>query len=204
MEQVKQNKIVIIGGVHGDDLLGLEVLKFYFKKIPANFQLLIGNYHALEEKKKFIDFDLMNAGVGDKTCTTSIEKCRAGELHEVIGMYQHLISLHGSYVLDNVAIALNDDQETINLATALGAQQVIVIAAENNLLSTVPHALLFFKKVEFKTSPTTAEVADTVMHLSRLVDYGNYAIENMKKPEVIYSKATLDEIMEKGISEQKP
>lgn len=198
MSEINSNKIIIIAGIHGDDQLGLEVLKFYFKKIPINFQLLIGNYHALEEKKKFIDFDLMNAGVGDKTCTTSVEKCRAGELHEVLSQHKHLVSLHGSYVLDQTAIVLNDDQETINLATALGAKQIIVVSHPNNIFATVPHSVLYFKKVEFKSAPTTAEVADVVMNVQRLVDYGNYDVSKMKQPEVMRTEKSLEEVMDHG------
>ena len=172
MEESK-TKVVILGGVHGDDRLGVEVLTYYFKKPNPLLQLMLGNYQAVEKGQKFIDFDLLKAGKGDITCSTSIEKCRAGEIHEVLSQYDYAVDVHGSHVNEDLLILTNDDPETIKFAQTLGVERGIVIPKDNYLIESVKHNVTLIKKVEAKPDPSKEEIAETILKLDGLDLYFN-------------------------------
>jgi hypothetical protein len=164
-------KVVIMGGTHGDDALGVRVLTHYFQHNNPLFQLMLGNYKAIEQGVKFVDFDLMQAGKGDILCTTSIEKCRAAEIHEVLEQYDYVIDIHGSHVTDDCAIITRVDDETVRVVKALGITKAILVPSSNYLVESVKHNITLVKKVEARPAPTPGEVADTILMLDRLSEY---------------------------------
>lgn len=166
-----QRKVVIMGGVHGDDRLGLEVVTHYFHHNNPLFQLILANHKAVEKKKKFIDFDLIKAGKGDLTCTTSIEKCRAAEIHEVLEQYDYVVDVHGNHFNEDIIILTDNSKETLEFAKTLGIKRGILIEKNNYLIESVPHAITLICKVEAKLDPTNAEVANTVLMLNKLEKY---------------------------------
>lgn len=194
-----EQKICIIGGVRGDDALGVAVLTHYFQHPNTNFQLLLGNYRAIEEKKPWIDFDMLKAGKGDVTCTTSIEKCRAGELHEVLSQYSYAIDVHGSHVQEDCAVVFHDDHQTLAFASALGVQKIFVIPPAQYLLESVPHAVTLIKKVEAKPAPTSAEVSEVILMLERLQVFVHGEVSHVA--EVVRLDADRDNFLGKIIDE---
>lgn len=173
LENEIKPKCVILGGVHGDDKLGLGVLTYYFKHNNPLFQLVLGNHLAMKEGKKFIDFDLMLAGKGDITCTTSVEKCRAAEIHEILEQFDYVVDIHGSHFNDDCLIITKKDKKTLRFAKAFGIKKVIYVDPDNYLTSTVPYNVTLIKKIEAKPDPTDSEVADVVLTLDKLEKFFN-------------------------------
>ncbi len=166
--QQRTEKVVILGGVHGDDHLGVEVLTHFFQHRNPLFQLLLGNYKAIEQKKKYIDFDLTKAGKGDITCSTVFEKCRAAEIHEVLEQFEYVVDVHGSHRTGDYAIVTDERHRTLAFAQALGVARIVVIEPAHYLIESVPHAVTWVRRVQVKPAVAPDEVAETVLALNRL------------------------------------
>ncbi len=180
MKTKPTEKAVIVGGVHGDDQLSVEVLTHFFKHRNPLFQLVLGNYKAVEQQKKYLDFDLLKAGKGDATCTTAFEKCRAAEIHEVLEQFSYVVDVHGSHSAGEYAIVTAEDHRTLAFAQSLGVSRIIVIEPANYLIESVPHAVTLVKRVQAKPAVTPDEVAETVLMLNRLEEF--FAAEDL--PEI--------------------
>lgn len=167
-EELQNKKCAILGGVRGDDKLGVAVLTYYFKFPHDKFQLLLGNYQAIEKNVPFVDFDLLKAGKGDITCTTSVEKCRAGEIHEVLASFQYAVDVHGSHENDDMLVVFNTEPETIRFAKAFGVNKCVVVNPDNYLIESVPHAVTYIQKVAAKPQPETKEISKAIIIFNRL------------------------------------
>ena len=86
---------VIVGGTHGNELLGIDIVN---KWNPKNFSIhsckkIIGNPQAMENKVRYIDYDL-NRSFGVNAQSKGYEKERVGFLKEEISKEDFVIDLH--------------------------------------------------------------------------------------------------------------
>lgn len=90
-------KIALIGGTHGNEPIGLEVMRLFSqstKKYKNSFSCFWGNPKAYELKKRYVDFDL-NRAFGPNNSGLGYEKKRAEELKkEIFSHYDFSIDLH--------------------------------------------------------------------------------------------------------------
>lgn len=167
-EELKNKKCAILGGVRGDDKLGVAVLTYYFKFPHEKFQLLLGNYQAIEKNVPSIDFDLLKAGKGDITCNTSVEKCRAGEIHEVLASFKYVVDVHGTHENEDMLVIFNTDPETIRFAKAFGINKCIIVNPDNYLIESVPHAVTYIQNILAKPQPETKDISKAILIFNRL------------------------------------
>ncbi|MCJ8276758.1 MAG: succinylglutamate desuccinylase/aspartoacylase family protein, partial [Bdellovibrionales bacterium] len=90
--------IAIVGGTHGNEPVGLEVIRLLGENTPNNilhqYKTFQGNPKAYELQKRFVDCDL-NRAFGPKGTRQGYEKQRAEELDELIGgKFDLCIDLH--------------------------------------------------------------------------------------------------------------
>lgn len=107
--------IAILGGTHGNELVGIEVARTLISNPPKShfnhFKAIIANPKACEQKLRFIDFDL-NRSFGPETKTHGYEKNRSYELRkEIEGKYDFLVDLHTTTTNMGLTLIVNHDDE---------------------------------------------------------------------------------------------
>ncbi len=87
-------KILFIGATHGDEPIGIEVLRSLEKKFD-NFDWIIGNPKALKQKSRKYTADLNRSAPGNDK-SNQYEQKRAAEIIQLSKNYQYTIDIHGS------------------------------------------------------------------------------------------------------------
>lgn len=105
-------KIAIFGGTHGNELVGVEVVKALRKYKPLSphhtYETFIGNPKAIEHQTRYIDSDL-NRAFGKNARPHGYEATRAQELEsEIRGKFDLIIDLHTTTTNMGLTAILNN------------------------------------------------------------------------------------------------
>ncbi len=108
-------KIAIIGGTHGNEPVGIEVIKNLELKKEASsvheYDCFLANPMALKEKKRFVDTDL-NRSFGAKGTRLGNEETESARLtSEISGKYDFILDLHTTTSNMGLTVLLNNDNE---------------------------------------------------------------------------------------------
>ncbi|MBU2496944.1 MAG: succinylglutamate desuccinylase/aspartoacylase family protein [Nanoarchaeota archaeon] len=96
--------VVIMGGVHGDEICGVKVIDFLKKHIKeidrGTIYLIYGNPLAIKQEKRFVEMNLNRAFLQenkiDKIKINSYEYKRAKELMPILSSANFLLDIHSS------------------------------------------------------------------------------------------------------------
>src|SRR3990167_9116843 len=92
-------KFLVIGGLHGNEPLGLEVCKQLKKMKLPYLDVLYGNPAAIKQNVRFVDEDLNRVFPGNPT--GSLEAKRAVEIIKASQGYDFVIDFHNTHCPDN-------------------------------------------------------------------------------------------------------
>lgn len=118
-------KILVIGGTHGNELLGIKLVES-LQKIPIkNVDVYIANPRAVERKVRFTETDL-NRSFGKQTAS-SYEIDRAEELCELVKQYDVVLDFHNTQTPNNNCAFVGVDANPMlyDVAKSLGYEQII-------------------------------------------------------------------------------
>ncbi len=123
------DKFILITATHGDEKLGVDVMKELEKELSPNdfnFDWIIGNPKAYRKGVRFIDTDLNRAAPGN-VASNLYEEVRAAELIKLSSKYEFVLDIH-STVSDSgiVTIIPYPTLENIYLATALDIKRNVI------------------------------------------------------------------------------
>lgn len=118
-------KILVIGGMHGNEPLGIEVVK----KLKNNVLVdtMLGNERAVESDKRFIRQDLNRVFPGDEK-SDDYELKRAGQILRACSGYDIVIDFHNTHCPDNDCAFIGDTADPVlkKISTFFGLNRVIV------------------------------------------------------------------------------
>lgn len=135
-------KILVIGGMHGNETLGLEVVKLFQSEPVLAVDTLLANKQAIEANSRFVEQDLNRSFPGDGA-SEEYESRRAAEILERTKVYDVVLDFHNTYCPENDCGFVGDtaNDNLTDVAWALGLGRVIVAdydcinKAANNCLS---------------------------------------------------------------------
>ena len=94
MKKINNKKILIIAGTHGNEKIGIELIKkLKLKKLGGDFDYLIANPVALREEKEFIDVNLNRVYPGNENSLLYEERLAYKNL-KVARKYRYIIDIH--------------------------------------------------------------------------------------------------------------
>lgn len=118
-------KFLVIGGLHGNEPLGLEVCKKLEKIKITNIDILYGNKKAIRDNKRFIEQDLNRVFPGSNA---SYEGRRARQIMKICEDYDFVIDFHNTNCPGNNCGFVGGSrwQAAANLAAYLKLKKLIV------------------------------------------------------------------------------
>lgn len=120
-----KNEILFIGGTHGDEPIGVEILKG-LEQERQDFDWIIGNPKALEKGEREFEGDLNRSGPGDPKAKNYASR-RAAEIIEQTQNYRYVVDVHGSIKDMGIFIIItNPTEENLKLASLLNINRIAI------------------------------------------------------------------------------
>ncbi len=137
-------KIALIGGTHGNEPVGIEVMRLFERSnqnYENTYQCFLGNPKALELGKRYVDSDL-NRCVGSTGIRKGYEKERVHELQsQISGSFDFAIDLHTTTSNMGLTVVLTNTHENSQKAAVFLKSMFpeIKIIEEDRLDDDSPH-----------------------------------------------------------------
>lgn len=120
-------KVLVIGGMHGNETLGLEVVKLFQSKPILDVDTLLANEQAIKANSRFVVQDLNRSFPGDIE-SEEYEPRRAAEILEKAKSYDVVLDFHNTYCPENDCgfVGETANVDLTDVAWVLGLDKVIV------------------------------------------------------------------------------
>lgn len=141
----KRDSTLFIGATHGDEPLGVEVLREISKQEKGP-SWIIGNPKALERGTREFEGDLNRSAPGDRG-SKFFAKRRAAEIMELAQSYERVVDIHGTVSNTGIFIIMTREcPETWALAKEFDIARVVVWPSitpdlEGPLSESLPYAI---------------------------------------------------------------
>lgn len=118
-------KILVLGGMHGNELLGVKLVESLQETPIKNVDVCIANPRAVKQNTRYTETDL-NRSFGVQT-TSSYEIDRAKELSELTKQYDVVLDFHNTQTPNNNCAFVGVDANPVlyDVAKSLGYEQII-------------------------------------------------------------------------------
>lgn len=171
------NKILVLGGTHGNETLGVELVKLLRNKPMMGVDTLIANPRAVSAKCRYTESDL-NRSFGLQFPGT-YETKRARELRQTVKKYQIVLDFHNTMTPDNdsVFVGIGCSSRLHDVAKRLGLYECVeatydcinascpnVISIEISYGSFRDDASYWYKQIASLTSGGDIQEKDTLRH----------------------------------------
>ncbi len=158
-------KILVIGGMHGNEPLGIELVRLFQEKRIENIDVVLANENAVKDNCRFIKDDLNRSFPGNSQ-GKSYEQKRASYLLNLCKKYDLVFDFHNTHCPDNDCVFVGDlaDKKLYDTASYFGLNKVIIadydcinkytsncVSIEISLASKLMNANLWYKRI-FKLS----------------------------------------------------
>lgn len=118
--------ILVIGGMHGNEPLGQDVVAGFRKKPVKNVDAIFANQEAIDRNQRFVTQDL-NRSFPGRLDSEEYETRRAAELLRLAKYYNVILDFHNTHCPDNDCgfVGETAPQKLYDVASWLGLKRVI-------------------------------------------------------------------------------
>ncbi len=127
-------KVLVIGGMHGNEPLGLEVIRLFKKKPVSGVETVYANEEAIRNNSRFIKTDL-NRSFPGKIKSTDYETKRAASLLKLCKRYDVVLDFHNTYCPNNDCAFVGNSTNDITYKTAAYLKLKKVIVADYDCIN---------------------------------------------------------------------
>ncbi len=120
-------KILVIGGMHGNETLGLQVAELLQKNPVKNIDAILANEQAIEANSRFVGQDLNRSFPGD-TKSKEYEPRRAAQILALTKKYDVVLDFHNTYCPGNDCgfVGETAGKKLYDVSWLLGLDKIIV------------------------------------------------------------------------------
>jgi hypothetical protein len=120
-------KILVIGGMHGNEPLGLEIVKLLNQQQNPMIDTILANNPAIQQGVRFCELDLNRSFPGD-ALSQDYEPKRAAEILEACEAYDVVFDFHNTHCPDNDCSFVGETADSLlyDISDWLGLSRVIV------------------------------------------------------------------------------
>jgi len=128
-----KKKFLFIGGTHGDEKIGVDILAAIQKdRTVRRLDWIVGNGKAVQKNKRYIDVDLNRAAPGNSKAK-EYEKRRAWEILKLAKKYKYVIDIHGTKSSSGIFIIVTNPKiENLIFAASLPVRNVVIWVAKKS------------------------------------------------------------------------
>ena len=189
--KLKNKKILIIIATHGDEPIGISVVKNLKKiKLDKYFDCLVANPRALNKNMRFINFDLNRSYPGKKKSLLYEEK-KAYKNFKIIKQYQYVIDIHeASQGINNFIIVSRKKISNFFPINFINLNKVLLWPSSNNLNGSIGSVLKNAIGLEFgvKNKNRSMVITKASKIIQEFIDiiYFNKISQNPRKKKIFY------------------
>lgn len=169
-------KILVIGGMHGNEPLGIDLVRRLQNEKLENVDAMYANQQAIREDKRFVKEDL-NRSFPGSIKSSVYERRRAAELLKVCASYDIVLDFHNTYCPDNDCSFVGQAASDVlfDVSSTLGLKRVIVadyecinkyapncLSVEVSMTSPQNDVAVWTAKVKELAATSTIQAAETV------------------------------------------
>ncbi len=120
-------KVLIVGGMHGNEPLGVGIVRRLQKQPIKNIDAVLANEPAIATNCRFIGADLNRSFPGERT-SKAYEQCRAAELLKLCSGYDIVLDFHNTHCPGNDCgfVGETASQSLYDASAWLGLKRIIV------------------------------------------------------------------------------
>lgn len=120
-------RVLVMGGMHGNEPLGIDIVKLFQKNPVKNVNTVLANDLATKANSRFVEQDLNRSFPGDCD-SNNYEPRRAAQLLALANKYDIVIDFHNTYCPDNdCGFVGQSASELLNkTVVSLGLRRIIV------------------------------------------------------------------------------
>lgn len=182
----KNNKILFIAALHGNEGFGVDVMKKIEASLPSqdnNYEWVVGNPEAYKQDIRFTKEDLNRIAPGDAE-SEIYELKRAAELVKLSKDFSYVIDIHGTNANSGIFILVtNPTIENLLLAASLPIKNVVIWASKNSLKQGPITQFLHCPAVEIECGPKDSK--DIQLELEKVIN--NVLTTHLELPNLLDS-----------------
>lgn len=173
-------KILLIIATHGNEKIGLKVVREMEKLHIDNLAVQIGNEEALKLNKRYIDQDLNRSFLGKKN--GNYEERRAFKLTPAIKSSDLVIDVHSTTSdTKDTLIVSKLDKETLECVKSIQPKYVIIMEnSKNSLISQAKIGISF----EYGKDNSKIALKKTVLDIKKLLNHFKLIKEKLPKNKI--------------------
>lgn len=183
-------RILVIGGMHGNEPLGIEVVRLFRQKPVKDVEVVLANNLAIKSNSRYVGQDLNRSFPGDSK-SDEYEPRRAAQLLAITTQYDIVLDFHNTYCENNDCgfVGQSADELLYKAAASLGLKRIIV-ADYDCINKYAPNCLSV--EVSLKSPLNKSEVwYDQIAQLSKRSSLNTDA-GNLEKYRFVY-RMTLED-----------
>jgi Succinylglutamate desuccinylase / Aspartoacylase family len=122
----EQRKIMVIGGLHGDETLGIDLVNRIRNKPIAGIDAIFGNPMATSVQARYIDRDLNRVFPGK--LDGCLEEVRAYQIMQMVAGYDLIIDFHNTTSDDNNCSFVGETfiEDTLQISLFMGLNRIVI------------------------------------------------------------------------------
>lgn len=171
-------KILLIGGMHGNEPLGIKLVKMFRDKQIKNVDAIFANQKAIKANCRFISQDLNRSFPGNIR-SKIYEQKRAAKIIKICRQYDLVLDFHNTYCPDNDCsfVGKSAIKSIYDISLRLGFNKVIVadydcinkyapncLSVEISLTSKLNSSRIWYKRI---IQLATSKTISTTLRLQR-------------------------------------
>lgn len=120
-------KVLVIGGMHGNEPLGIKVAKLFQQNPVINVDVILANEPAIQQNCRFVTQDLNRSFPGDSK-SKNYESTRANKILKLTKRYDIVLDFHNTHCSKNDCgfVGNGAKQSIYDVAWLLGLEKIIV------------------------------------------------------------------------------
>jgi len=134
----KTGKILVVGGLHGDESSGVDLVRKLREDSPRNITVVVGNPGAIEKNVRFLETDMNRSFLTE--IPVSIEEKTAADLKEIILDHDVVIDVHNTKAEGTTcAITVCNPKEFhLGIASHFGFTKLVIMPPSGSMISVCP------------------------------------------------------------------
>jgi len=142
---MKITKIIVIGGIHGDELTGISLAKYFLRVKNSKISAILCHEKAIKKNKRFIETDLNRSF--SKKIPISLEEKLAVRIKQQINNDSIILDFHNTRASGTTSAIVTQEPNNLQifLTNYFGFSRITQMPSSNSFISKFPQRTISFE-----------------------------------------------------------